>query len=83
MCDQEHGSVLRGRKDVLDQAFRRLVVEMCGRLVEPEHRRAGEQRACQHDALTLASLELPALLTDDRIHAVGEQPDPVPDTGSA
>jgi hypothetical protein len=53
MRDQQHGSVGGRVEDVLDQALGRRPVEVCGRLVENQHRRVREQRAGDDQALAL------------------------------
>ena len=56
---------------------------MRGGLVQDEHGRAGQQRPRQHDALPLAARQLASLLAHERVQAVGEPHDPVPDPGAA
>ena len=67
------------RRAVGEQRAQRVVdvlldlhVDRARRVVEYEHRRVGEQRARDRDALALASREVVAAFTDDRVVAVGQ-----------
>ncbi len=81
--DQEHRAVAGRREDVAHELGRGARVQMGGRLVEHEDRRAGEQRPRDDEALPLAAGELASLLADERVQPVGEALDPVPDAGRA
>jgi hypothetical protein len=58
----------------LDQGFA-LAVEARGRFVEDQEARVGEQRACDRDALALATREPHATLADDGVEALLEAGD--------
>ena len=77
MRDQEDRAAVGGVEDVGDERLGRLAVEMRGRLVEDEHRRIGEERPRDDEALALAAGELRSLLPDERVEAVRERLDPV------
>ena len=55
MGDQQHGLVARGGEDVFDELARRPRVEARRRLIEHQHRGAGEQRPREDDPLPLAA----------------------------
>ncbi len=76
MCDQEHRAVVGSFEHVRDECLGGGAVEVCGRLVEDQHRRVGEQRPRDDETLALAARELRALLPDVRVEAVRERLDP-------
>ena len=75
--DQQHAAVVGRRQDVAHEQLGRLGVEVCGRLVEHEHRCIGEERPGDRQALTLPSGELRSLLADERVEPVGQRRDPL------
>ena len=52
---------------------------MRGRLIQDENRRVHEQRAREHDALSLSAGQLPSLLTNERVDPFRQRRNPVPD----
>ena len=79
MSDEQDGAVRRRVENIEDQSLHRRRVEMRGRLVEHEHRRGGEERPGDDQALPLPAGELAALVADERIPAVREAAYPVQD----
>ncbi len=83
MRDQEHRAVVGSFEHVRDESLGGGAVEMCGRLVEDQHRRVGEQRSRDDETLALAARELCALLPDVRVEAVRERLDPCVEASTA
>ena len=83
MGDQQHGLLARRVEHVLDQLARGRRIEVGGRLVEHEHRRAREQRPREDDPLPLPAGQLATCLADERVERRRGAADPVPDPRAA
>src|SRR5215471_11303608 len=77
--DEEHRAVSRLVEHIVHETLGRRRVEVRGGLVEDEHRCVREQRARDDEALALTARELPPLLADERVQALGETAGPVED----
>jgi hypothetical protein len=68
--DQQHGALARRGEDIVHEPLRGLDVEVRGRLVEDQDRRAGEQGARDSEALALAARQLRSGLAHVRLERV-------------
>ena len=79
MGDEEHRPIVGRLERVLDDRGRGGRIEVRGRLVEHDDRRVREERSRERDPASLAAGDGGAVLPHERVPALGEALDPLPD----